>query len=143
MHSLKNTHNHKKEPCEILQKKIFKKKFKKIFRKKIQKKIEERLPRFSRSPIGGGQGAYTSAMVIACLYGYNRRGDRHKDREIQSRSRSRSRNAKIHLICLFVWIGWLVGLLWFGSVQIFASIKKFFNFPNFFSNCLIFNAFQI
>ena len=51
MHSLKNTHNHKKslvgkkEPCEILQKK-----FKKNFPKKnFKKKIEERLPRFSRS----------------------------------------------------------------------------------------------
>ena len=47
-HSLKNNHNHKKEPREILQKKISKKKFK--------KKIEERLPRFSRSQIGGGIG---------------------------------------------------------------------------------------
>ena len=41
MYSLKNTHNHKKEPCEILQKKIFKKKFKKIFRKKFQKKLKK------------------------------------------------------------------------------------------------------
>ena len=52
MHSLKNTHNHKKEPCEILQKKISKKisqkNQKKSSEKKFQKKIEERLPRFSR-----------------------------------------------------------------------------------------------
>lgn len=57
MHSLKNTHNHKKEPCEILQKKFqknFPKNAKKNFPKKFQKKIEERLPRFSRSQIGGG-----------------------------------------------------------------------------------------
>ena len=59
MHSLKNTHNHKKEPREILQKKNFKKNF--------QKKIEERLPRFSRSQIGGG-GRYTCVMVVTLLY---------------------------------------------------------------------------
>ena len=65
-----------KEPCGIQQKKIPKK----IFPKKIQKKIEERLPRFSRSQIGGGgEGTYTDTMVVACLYGYNRHGDRHKD----------------------------------------------------------------
>ena len=58
MHSLKNTHNHKKEPREIMQKKNFKKKF--------QKKIEERLPRFSRSQIGGG--GYTCVMVVTLLY---------------------------------------------------------------------------
>ena len=93
MHSIKNTHNHKKEPCgkkepcEILQKKS-----KKKFPKKKSKKIEERLPRFSRSPIGGGgYGLYRSVMVVTYLYGHidkqtdgiDRHGDRHKDREAQ------------------------------------------------------------
>lgn len=41
MHSLKNTHNHKKEPCEILQKKIKKKKFKKNFKKKLKKGYQD------------------------------------------------------------------------------------------------------
>ena len=36
-----------------------------------------------------------------------------------------------------VWFGWV------GLVQILTSIKNFFNFPNFFHNYLIFNAFQI
>ena len=65
-HSLKNNHNHKKEPREILQKKISKKSQKKNF----QKKIEERLPRFSRSQIGGGVGVglYKCVMVVALLY---------------------------------------------------------------------------
>lgn len=39
-----------------------------------------------------------------------------------------------------------VGLsVYFGSVgsDFLPSIKKFFNFPNFFRNYLIFNAFQI
>lgn len=66
MHSLKNTHNHKKEPCQILQKKFQKKSTKKNFKKKI----EERLPRFSRSQIKGGGigGTYTDAMVVTLLY---------------------------------------------------------------------------
>lgn len=51
-----------KRTFEILQKKIPKKKIKKnskkISPKKIQKKIEERLPRFSRSQIGGVEGVH-------------------------------------------------------------------------------------
>ena len=27
-------------------------------------------------------GLYICVMVVSCLYGYNRHGDRHKDREI-------------------------------------------------------------
>ena len=60
---------------------------------------------------------------------------------------------KIHPKCLLSGVCWLVGLLWFGLVwfglvrwfgsDFCTSIKKFFNFPNFFRNCLIFNAFQI
>ena len=38
MHSLKNTHNHKKEPREILQKKISKKK---NFKKKLKKGYQD------------------------------------------------------------------------------------------------------
>ena len=66
--------------------------------------------------------------------------------------------------CLFVWVVWslsLVGSLWLSGLSglsgflgclgclefigsdFLTSIKKFFNFPNFFSNYLIFNAFQI
>lgn len=57
MHYLKNTHNHKKKNLvKFCKKKIQKKNF----QKKIQKKIEERLPRFSRSQIGGG-------WVWACI----------------------------------------------------------------------------
>ena len=76
-----------KEPCEILQKKNPKKISKKSPEKKFQKKIEERLPRFSRSQIGGGgYGLYKCVMVIACLYAYIDKQtdgiDRHKVREI-------------------------------------------------------------
>ena len=40
-------------------------------------------------------------------------------------------------------VGWF-GSVWFDSlIQILSSIKKFFNFPNFFHNYLIINAFQI
>ena len=110
MHSLKNTHNHKKNLVKMLQKnfkKKSKKSSKKKFKKKFQKKIEERLPRFSRSPIGGGEGRglYICVMVVAYLYAYIDKQtdgiDRHKDRE----QRAESRNAKIHLTCLLVWIG--------------------------------------
>ena len=73
MHSIKNTHNHKKNLVKFckkkFQKKIFKKMPKKFPQKKFQKKIEERLPRFSRSQIGGGgRGLYKCVMVITLLY---------------------------------------------------------------------------
>ena len=130
----------KKEPCEILQKK-FQKKFSK---KKIQKKIEERLPRFSRSQIGGGGGgAYTNAMVIAYLYERNRQRDRQRDRhgdmERMKQSRERKRYSPFAYCLEFVGLS----LLCFSWFRFLTSIKKFFNFPNFFSNYLIFNAFQI
>ena len=46
-------------------------------------------------------------------------------------------------VCWFVgslWLSGLSGVCWF---RFLPSIKKFFNFPKFFSNYLIFNAFQI
>lgn len=89
-------------------------------------------------------GLYRCVMVITCLYGYNRQRDRHKDRE------QREETEKMHPKCLLSGVCWLVGLLWFGSVRFgsvwfrfLCSIKKIFNFPNFFRNYLIFNAFQI
>lgn len=36
-----------------------------------------------------------------------------------------------------------VGSVWYSGLDFLPSIKKFFNFPNFFRNYLIFNAFQI
>ena len=43
-------------------------------------------------------------------------------------------------VTLVVWVVWVV---WSLLVRFLTSIKKFFNFPKFFSNYLIFNAFQI
>ena len=97
-------------------------------------------------------------MVVTHLYGYidkqtdgiDRHGDRHKDREILSREKQYI-PMPICLDCL-EFVACRFGLfvsLWFGSVvrligsDFLLSIKKFFNFPNFFSNYLIFNAFQI
>ena len=44
------------------------------------------------------------------------------------------------------WFGWFVSL-WFTLVRVgsdfWPPIKKFFNFPKFFPNYLIFSAFQI
>ena len=91
---------------------------------------------------------YTCVMVVACLYGYidkqtdgiDRHRDRHKDMEI---GKMMMPHNCLELIGGLVVGCRLVGLLWFSLAQIFASIKKFFNFPNFFHNYLIFNAFQI
>ena len=92
-------------------------------------------------------------MVIAYLYGYNRHGDRHKDREIWRhrdreiwRYRAGDETAiliayYLEFVGLSVYFGCLGCLEFVGSD--FASIKKFFNFPNFFHNYLIFNTFQI
>ena len=43
----------------------------------------------------------------------------------------------------FVGLSVYFGCLEFVGSDFLTSIKKFFNFPNFFSNYLIFNAFQI
>ena len=110
-----------KEPCEKKNLVEFcKKKFKKKFpEKKIQKKIEERLPRFSRSLIGGGR--------VGCIYRRNgrcvfirlhRHGDRHKDRETESRERKRKDTSYLPIVwslsaCWFT----LVRFGWFGSVR--------------------------
>ena len=97
---------------------------------------------------------YKCVMVVAYLYGYNRHGDRHKDREIwrhRDREIWRWREA-IHPDAYLSGLSGvyrLVGSLWFVSVvrligsDFLTSIKNFFNFPKFFSNYLIFNAFQI
>ena len=80
-------------------------------------------------------------MVVSCLYERNRHIDRHKDMEI---GKMMMPHNCLELIgglvvgCRFTLV--YFGLLWF---RFFAPIKKFFNFPNFFSNYLIFNAFQI
>ena len=166
MYSLKNTHNHKKSLVEKRtlwnsakkSKKNFPKKnsknAKKISPKKISKKIEERLPRFSRSPIGGGGCIYRRNG--RCVFIRLQQARRQAQRQAQRLGdiKQRAGKGKIHPICLFVWSLSLVVLLWFGSLwfvsvvrligsDFLLSIKKFFNFPIFFHNCLIFNAFQI
>ena len=90
---------------------------------------------------------YKCVMVVAYLYGYNRHGDRHRDREIW-RHRVETERFNLLAYCLELIGRLVVGcrvvvLLWFSLAQIFASIKKFFNFPNFFPNYLIINAFHI
>ena len=66
MHYLKNTHNHKKEPCEILQKKIPKKNLPKKIQKKISKKNWRKATKIFTLLNRGG--AYTDTMVITLLY---------------------------------------------------------------------------
>ena len=86
MHYLKNTHNHKLKnlpqkttttrknpPQQKNLVEVCKKNSKKKFpQKNFKKKIEERLPRFSRSQIGGGggYGLYKCVMVVTHLYTY-------------------------------------------------------------------------
>ena len=98
-------------------------------------------------------------MVVACLYGYIDKQtdgiDRHKDREHKDREQREAIHPDAYLsglsgVCRLSvgCFGWFVSL-WFVSVvrligsDFLTSIKKFFNFPNFFHNYLIFNAFQI
>ena len=149
MHSLKNTHNHKKELCRKKNfvdfcKKIPKKFPKKKFKKKLKKGYQDfHAPKQG----GGGYGLYTCVMVVTHLYTctgteIGTKIGRHKDREVW-----RWREA-IHHICLLSGVCRLsfhfgsFRFDWFGS-DFLTSIKKFFNFPIFFSNYLIFNAFQI
>ena len=92
-------------------------------------------------------------MVVSCLYGYidkqtdgiDRHGDRHRDREIWRWIWREAIHPDAYLSGLSGWL--VVGSVHFGSFRFgsdfLTSIKKFFNFPNFFSNYLIFNAFQI
>ena len=90
-------------------------------------------------------------MVIVSVYGYidkqtdgiDRHRDRHKDRHKDGEKQ----------YILLAYLSGLVGLsVRFTLVRIgcqidwfrfLTSIKKIFIFPNFFSNYLIFNAFQI
>ena len=86
---------------------------------------------------------YKCAMVVTLLYTCTGiEIGTEIGTEIRRYGAEQSRNGKIHSKCLSSGVCWLVGLLWFGS-DFFAPIKKFFNFPNFFANYLIFNAFQI
>ena len=105
---------------------------------------------------------YKCVMVIASVYGYidkqtdgiDRHGDRHKDREIWRhrdreiwRYRAGDETAiliayYLEFVGLSVYFGCL-GCLEFVGSDFLLSIKKFFNFPIFFHNYLIFNAFQI
>ena len=125
MYSLKNTHNHKKEPCGILQKNS-KKKFPK---KNFKKKIEERLPRFSRSQIGeGGYGLIHLRNGRYALIHLHRQKNRHIDRHRDMKQREGK--GKIHPICLFVWVvwsllavGWLFRLVRFTLVRLFRLVR--------------------
>ena len=95
-------------------------------------------------------------MVVTLLYTYT---GKEIGKEIGTEQAQRCKiREKQYILFAFVWglkaclyFGsvWF-GLVWFGLVQFGSvgsdfcpSIKKFFNFPNFFANYLIFNAFQI
>lgn len=118
---------------------------KKNFPKKNSKKIEERLPRFSRSQIGGGEeGAHIPtkwSLRSYTLAQASREMQRYGDIGRRAKGRKDASYLPIAGVCWRVWLvqfGSLV--LWF---RFLLSIKNFFNFPNFFPNYLIFNAFQI
>ena len=127
MHSLKNTHNHKKEPCEILQKKISKKKFK----KKLKKGYQD----FHAPKSGGGQVYLRNGRyVLIRLY---RDGDRQTGRRAQIGTQIRRcedveiwRYGDIEIPIVWNWlagfVGWFVSV-WFDSlIQIFVLHKKIF-----------------
>ena len=92
-------------------------------------------------------------MVVTCLYGYidkqtdgiDRHGDKHKDMENGDKREAIHPDAYCleFVACRFTLVRFTLVRFTLVRFRFFASIKKFFNFPNFFSNYLIFNAFQI